>query len=257
MTLLVDHDNIPFDRVTVRAILERWIRAAHLASAVGESGVVDLRVRAYGGWFEGSTSSAARFAAMDFYQGPDGCPSILKHGGLFCRVAFEFAEQLVAFGPNVRVAGADAGLRITHTVATRASPHRIVASADAATCQQPDCQLQMVRRWLRKKRACTLRGCPHSFSDFFSRKEQKQVDVHLAVDLVGFVSSTAEPQLIGVVSDDADLLPAILFAAQHKPTGCWLFALRFSSASSYMDSVLRDRGVRILDLSTDGRETGP
>jgi hypothetical protein len=73
----------------------------------------------------------------------------------------------------------------------------------------------------------------------------------MAADLIT-ASEHANPNIhIGLVSDDNDLLPAIAAASMRLRGNMSLTLLRFYAGSSYLDSYLVSRGVRIVQVKTD------
>jgi len=230
---LIDHENIPYDRVTVREIITCWLDAtSDIRNAVR---YVD--VRAYGGWFQESSASRARFLAADFYQ---RCPTVLLHNGLLCHLTFSFADKL--FKPSELFAR-DSEPFISHTVAVRSTPLHVQRNS-GAICAEEDCELPSVKKWIKKRRACLKPACPHAFDAFFIRYEQKQVDVHLATDLLRACQSDIDDLI--VVSEDWDLLPAFLACVEDRRPHQRLTILRFRQTGTYLDAMLLARGARIV-----------
>ena len=206
---LLDHENIPFQAVTVADIVEQWLDSRSAPSSTSE--LVHVLIRAYGGWFEEQRSTRARFLAADFYQ--TSCPSVFRHGRSLCKLSFEFADFLAPIG------GAEHNrppIRITHSLVTRSSPQVLNLRTPQIQCNEDGCQLRVVRQWLRRRRACSKPHCPHAFSDVFMRREQKQVDVHLAVDLMLLAVSQDVDDYLVVVSDHSDLTPALAAAGSDR-----------------------------------------
>ena len=218
--ILIDHSNIPWDTISVTDILRQWTRP--MASDSATRFVMFLVVRAYGGWFDGDLTSSDRFAAATFYQ--DTCPALFETGKMTASVRFEFADTLSPWGVTVA-----SRLAITHTVASRRAPGRYLLTK-AATCTNAKCQLKLLRKWSRSKRACQEPTCKMDFADCVVRPEQKQVDVHMALDLVAAAGSGLF-QSIAVASDDADLA-----------------LLRIAAPISYLDGRLTSLGVRLVRI---------
>lgn len=234
LSLLLDHDNIALEDVDVRKLIHSWLD--RIAERLPPSGVLTILARAYGGWFLGDHASDARFKAMDFYQ--NAFPSVMMHKGRFIRLSFEFADFLL---------GVPDPVRITHTVVSRASPQYVTVQSAAPACAEQDCELKAVRTWIRRRRACAKPGCPHGFESFFERREQKQVDVHIAVDLLSLVNgSEGADRHIALATDDADLLPSVIAAAASRNGKTSLTLVRALKHRSYIDSALESQGVEIL-----------
>lgn len=235
MWLLLDHDNIPYQRVSLRTILEEWL----LGVPSLPDGVVDVTVRAYGGWFCDTTTTEARFVAAKFYQ--ENCPTLLRLQDRYFRMRFEFADQLLAPKHG-------AALQITHTVIMRTQRQQLRIKANAPACSEANCELRRLKSWLRKRRACTLSTCPHDHAAYFERKEQKQVDVHLSVDAITAAELLGPNEHLAIASDDADIIPAAAGAAQRLKDSQTLTLIRFDRTSTYLDSELRRRRARIVLL---------
>lgn len=244
LLLLLDHANIPFDRSGPTDLVRAWLDCLISDSRIPHCGLLSIAIRAYGGWFLGDSVSDERFRAAEMYQRE--CPLLFEHRGVYCRVRFEFADALLAGGHG------DAALsnaRITHTVGTRTKPPRIWPVADPPPCTEPDCELPSLRRWLRRQRGCPRRGCERDFAACFRRREQKQVDVHLAIDILTAVLRRPGPIHLGVASDDMDLLPAILSAGALRGAASSLTVLRFDTTQTYMDDHLAQADVKIVRLA--------
>jgi hypothetical protein len=90
---------------------------------------------------------------------------------------------------------------------------------------------------MRNQRACFKPECPRSFADHFARREQKQVDVHIAVDLMTLAECNDLCRHIAIASDDTDLLPAIAAAGARLAANRTLTALRFSAGTRCVDGI--------------------
>jgi hypothetical protein len=237
--LLLDHDNVEQSGVGLLTLIHTWIDSAgtHLQA----TGVMSLLVRAYGGWFQDTRTSPARIRASEFYQ--EATPSILRRNGRYYSLSFEFADHLAA---STIGAGLADPMRITHTVARRAAALQVKILNDKQQCTEPDCELKATKKWIRKKRACTRISCPVDFRSAFERTEQKQVDVHLALDLLEFLKHTTGQ--VALASDDADLLPAVALALLNGVAQDRLTLLRCGEGSSYLDGAARAGGVRIAQV---------
>jgi uncharacterized LabA/DUF88 family protein len=86
------------------------------------------------------------------------------------------------------------------------------------------------------------------FKDQFERQQQKQVDVHLATDILTWAYNWESSCHLAIASDDVDLVPAIgaaLLARQKQPR---ITLLRFRTSSSYLDGELLDLGARLMKV---------
>lgn len=240
LTLLVDHDNVPFDRISPRQLITTWLES--IDDLLAEQALVTVTLRAYGGWFLERNVTESRFAAAEFYQ--RSLPIVFFHYGRPCKVAFQFADTLI----SERGWSDEGSVRITHTVAVRPCAQYMKVVPGVEPCDVEDCELTAIRKWARVRRACTYRECPNWFSDYFERKEQKQVDVHLSIDLLLAAGAAETGEHVAVASEDWDILPAIAASADRVSNDVSLTVLRFRPGSTYLDSSLEKRGVRIATL---------
>jgi hypothetical protein len=240
--ILLDHDNIPFESVSLRQILETWF--GRIPQGLLPAGTVSIKVRSYGGWYRQSQTSEGRFKASEFYQ--DECPSMMKARNRYWRLHFEFADKLLmpAGAEPIQVPPS-----ITHTVAVRASAENVVARIGAAPCPETDCQLRSVKKWIKLRRACTRTACPYEFKDQFERLQQRQVDTHLATDLMTWAYTWDRACRLAVASDDIDLLPALGAAALVRQNSQSLTQVRFFTQSTYLDATLASLGVSLVNAS--------
>jgi uncharacterized LabA/DUF88 family protein len=237
LRLLIDHDNVDLTSSSLSSLLIKWI--AELDQYLAAGSVITVRVRAYGGWFSGVSASEARYKAAQFYQSQ--LPSAFRADGHLCRLAFEFADYLSQSTDGIPPH------RVSSTVVTRSKPMMMKQRQPRLSCQLPGCELDRVRKWLQKAKACSHPDCPHPFTDAFERLEQKQVDVHIALDLVHFSENAREVEHIALVSDDLDLLPALVAAKRRLRTETsTITVIRSLAPSAYMTDTLADEGVLLL-----------
>jgi uncharacterized LabA/DUF88 family protein len=240
--LLIDHDNVHFDRFGLLDLLNVWITTN---DGYHSPGIIPVTVRAYGGWYREDLTSEARYRASEFYQ--ETCPSVVFRCDRYFRLNFEFAENLI-----VPSESSITPPRITHTVVLRPAAQDVSIQQTAPPCGETGCQISVMRRWIRRRRACTRPGCPHPFSAQFTRTEQKQVDVHLAVDFITVARQMRAGDQIAIISDDADLLPAIASAAVSTCLADQISLIRCTAITFYLDNYLTKLGVRILRASEPG-----
>lgn len=240
LQLLIDHHNVPYDKITLRSLIETWIFEVYDELSTGSH--ASIRVRSYGGWYQGASTTNDRFSAAEMYQ--TICPSTFRHRNTFFSISFEFADEVIN---PVLPFSKQGAIPIRHTLVSRTSPQRYIKAAQRSACEIPECKLKEVYRWMKKKRACMKPACPISFSDAFKRLEQKQVDIHLAIDTLCLSNAQQGNVHLAVVSDDIDLLPAYAasVANQRSATFC---VIRCQANKTYLDDFLTSNGVRILNV---------
>jgi hypothetical protein len=235
--LFVDHDNVPWQEVGVSQLICCWLSKM---LRTGISGALDVRLRAYGGWFAGNIASDGRYAALGFYQ--ESCPAVLKLGSAFVRITFEFADSLLPAPYS-----AQGAVPIRNTYVVRASGQVLKPRSGPQTCNEADCEIKRMRRWVGRRRACPKNGCPLSFSECYVREEQKQVDVHLAVDLLQTAWLSGNTTHLAVASDDSDLLPALV-APARGPYRASVAHLRYNLKTTYLDQELQAAEVHLIQV---------
>lgn len=234
--LLVDVDNLPGDDCLVARLCESWI--GMIPEVLPPSGTADLHVRYYGGWWDGYTASPARHESARVLE---KVPAFLRISERYWRVQFHFADETLApTGP---------GVAVRETFVRRPAHELGIKRSGEPICLDEDCRLKECRTWIRRRRACSLSRCALPFGEAWLRAEQKQVDVHLAADLITLAAGWKTPVHVAIASDDIDFAPALVAAAVSNSALESLCHLRCARVSSYMDSVLRESGVRIANVS--------
>ena len=236
---LIDHDNVATYLPQLSAFLHTWVSS--VASEFHLPTVGDITVRAYGGWWREEMASEARFSAAKAYS--VHCPALIKTEGHYWRVRFEFADRLLL--PK----GSRPGIpTIQHTVVSRPAPPLSIAKALGGTCGEAGCELTRCRRWIFSRRGCTRNACPQTFGQVWVRTEQKQVDTHLAVDLLQLCSLWHESVHVSLLSSDVDFLPALAASSAVNRSAVSLTHVRTEVRATYLDDFLTRFGVRIVHL---------
>lgn len=233
---LIDHDNVPISRLSVTDLLTQWL--ASLPPEDEDLPVQDLLVRAYGGWWYESNVSNSRYQAAATYAAH--CPAMLRVRGRYWRILFEFADTLLA--PSATPLGP----RIDNTFVLRPAPQLFLPRQPELACLEQDCEALRLRKWVRQRRGCTRKACPKSFGDLWFKPEQKQVDIHLALDLLTLNGPMSAVRHLSVASDDIDFAPALWLASAALPEYRTLTSIRFSTSPPYFDAHLQDTKVTIL-----------
>jgi Uncharacterized conserved protein len=237
MVALMDYKNLQASGCNLSDALVCWLQQAVETNLSGP--VVDVYVRTYGAWFDGTAPSEERTQALLYYQAH--MPSLFAVGKRMFRAHLRFAEGLVS---TSRVSSGADRFVFTHTSVVRPSEVTSAIKKNTEACTVPSCRLADVRRWISRRKACLEHGCPSPYSKFFERREQKQVDVHIAVDLLESVNSTYK---LALVSADNDFLPALM-AFASRGDGSRLTWIRPHGEITYMDAFLRSSGITITNL---------
>lgn len=247
LMLFIDHDNTIETDSAIRTLIEKWLLA--IDDKLPSGATLSMHIRAYGGWFSGDSVTDARFIAAKYYQ--TNCPAIFSYNGRIYRILFEFADHLLASeGRETPLCS----IRITHTVVYRSAAQYIKIREGSEPCTEEGCQLKDIRRWIIRKRACPRSSCPRLFSEYFEHKQQKQVDVHLALDAVSCAIAANPGDHLAIASDDWDLLPAIAAASLKLSPESSISILRRKKKGTYLDNSLRALSVKLLDIEEEDRE---
>lgn len=234
---LLDHDNVAPNLQHLPSYLNAWLDVVSREHNIAT--IEDLIVRSYGGWWREEHASDSRFAAAQDYS--QYCPALISTAGHYWRVRFEFADSLLTPAGN-----SAAVPTFHHTVVSRPAPPLSISDVGGPVCTEQDCEIQKCRRWLYRRRGCTRNACPQNFGRVWVRTEQKQVDTHLAIDLVQLCRSWPEQVHVALFSDDVDFLPALTASIIGNRSATSVTHVRIAGRSTYLDPFLTANGVRIL-----------
>lgn len=236
--ILIDYNNLANAPAKLTDAFTAWLSNSPLAASAGA--VVDISVRAYGGWYNETQPTDERSEAIAYFQ--KELPSLFVAGHRYFRTHLEFADSLVEIPQSH--AGHTTKPRFTHTVALRPAELTTTVKPGAAACTIPNCRLVETRRWVRRRKACLEPGCALTYSTCFERREQKQVDVHLAADLLIGSRITNE---LALISADMDFVPAVVGAALFNPSTrtTWI---RPKGTGCYLDPYCASLGVHLHNL---------
>jgi len=243
MLLLLDHENVPAAKRTPETLIVPWLADLQRRQLISPSPVLTVTTRIYGGWYSGHSVAPTRYDAMTFYS--EKWPAIVAiTPGQLVRCSIEFADYLLETSSGL----SPKRPKITNTFAVRAAPPRLGLTETFKTCSEIDCQRPRIRKWLSKGRGCTSDGCPNAFSDCFIRREQKQVDMHLAVDLLEACIYGHGIEHVALASDDIDFIPAVALALRRKrPTMSSLSLVRGAAQRPlYCEADFRDLGCQVV-----------
>lgn len=194
--VLVDYDNV---HSSLRARGLRHL-SQNIGNAIGPSLLGPnprLRVRLYGGWFDGRT----RTRRADHLIGEVGTfPMTIVVGTGALRVTvIVSAELALGLLDEPRVS-------LTHTFRQRGGAGSIQSYA-SAMCKVPgSCPLTPMTTLLSSGR-CPEAGCTVETEHVLARPEQKLVDTMLTADLI--TAALHSEKVIAIVSTDDDMIPGI------------------------------------------------
>jgi uncharacterized LabA/DUF88 family protein len=231
--LLIDFDNLPDVGVTLTSTVGDWLRG--LEPLLPPHAILDATLRSYGGWWDGNAVSPARETAAGILL---GMPALVRTESRYWRVHYQMADALLSTTAE--------SIDIRETYVRRRVPSLTIAPGALAACDNLACEVGKCRSWFFRKRACTQKRCKLQFGDVWERSEQKQVDVHLATDLLLASIGAGEETHLAVASDDSDFLPALAAVTKIAPNIGSLSHLRLARQRSYLDHFLVAAGVTIV-----------
>ena len=184
-----------------------------------------ISCRLYGGWYE---NGRATDHAEILNRALQNQPKRLKRK----RLRFELADRLLD-APSTP---------LPSSVQRRERFPAIKMALPAAACGAPaTCAMSRIQAALENQR-CTESGCSVSFADVSSVREQKGVDVHMALDLMAL---GRERESTTLITDDFDLVPpALLFGTQSPERFLWV-SLKNTTA---IEVFLTRSGIRFATL---------
>lgn len=201
MLLLIDYDNV--DQAERRSGLDHVLRKA--VSLVDRPGlnVLSVRVRLYGGWYEGgmltrlgqTLGAELRAISPVRYVSPHIDQPILVRG--------ELAVSILA-APKALV---------SNTFRKKGYPRNL-------RCEQrpwlecvdnSNCPLAAVQRFVESD-SCDASGCWVRPAHILHKQEQKVVDSMMVADIIDY--ATTPESIVGVVSRDDDIWPGLYMACR-------------------------------------------
>lgn len=203
MKIIVDYDNLVSDwkgakRADIEYIIDRIIDKIDF---VNIANVDALEFKIYGGWFSGRkmTKTALDLSAKIRSSFPKAFEVFLgEHEKKKILARVEITTGLSYRG----------GLDIYNTRRKRdVSFLKRSKHPSSMGCRKDNCGLEIVWKTLTSG-VCPSGNCPAKVDDMVGLEEQKQVDTMMCVDLLEFRGSDVD--LVGIVSSDDDLFPAVL-----------------------------------------------
>lgn len=202
MNILIDYDNVRRQH-TSRGLVYVADRLLQVAFSTPQVSPRQVRMRLYGGWYEGNALSrrAQDLAAEVMAE----FPRVMHHGSVSVQVHMELAYSLEI----------EPARHILHTYRRSGHVDHVACRPPiAAGCAEPACVLEPMYRFLTTG-SCPLPSCPLEPSDLLFRQQQKLVDSMLTADII-FLAQHPPP--LCVVSSDDDLWPGVRTALlQGKP----------------------------------------
>lgn len=198
MLVLVDYDNlqqIERNRGIVH-VISKILNAVEIVTALSSR----VRVRLYGGWYEGAHLSRVAQQLSADIQAAYPAPLVVLRAGAAASV---IVSVEMAYSLEI-----DPGRALESTYRRRSPPPTLRSHSTPYTgCVSPaTCTLNCIEPLLRT-RNCLASGCTVGIDQVFYRPEQKLVDTMLTSDIIHAAMSLSD--VITVVSSDDDMWPGI------------------------------------------------
>lgn len=201
MLLLIDYDNV--DYLERRSGLDHVLRKAVSLFDDGSLVLASVRVRLYGGWYEGgnltrlgqSLSAELRAVCPITYQSPHSSKPILLRG--------ELATSILA-APRALV---------SNTFRKKGYPRNLKCEQRpwGSCVDNQNCPLGVIQKFFEDE-VCGASGCGVRPDEVLHKHEQKVVDSMMVADLIDYAASPGS--IVGIVSRDDDVWPGIYMACR-------------------------------------------
>ncbi len=214
--ILVDFCNLYNRELQSDALNNAWVKCA-LNEVVDLAikavpGTDDLKVRLYGGWIEDGTDTKHASLLMGEGNIQSFFPIVHSSGGRILRGSIELARTILC---------APAATWFS-TQKVRKDIPRLILSPEfrAAGCSETrdECLFRRMAHVTKRNRKCPKGNCGFKTGEVFMTTEQKMVDTMMACDILHLAMS-AEPCTIIMVTDDTDIIPALVMAGMTSQYG--------------------------------------
>ena len=193
---------------------------------------IEVRFRLYDGWFDEAGSPTDLYSMARAYVS-SAYPMRQRNARIFASLAD---------GP----VSDRSGTRLLHTLRVEAGLPRFTWDSFEPTpleCALPRaCTAKGLERWLRGHCPERPSGCPVATAQVVTHRRQKLVDTLLVADAVWLAS---EGNHVAVVSNDEDMIPALVTARQFESRVFWL--CRGGLARPTYRAVLNSHEVECLE----------
>jgi hypothetical protein len=223
--VLVDYDNL--EPATKSQGLVSVARSIDAALQANVSGIDDLRIRLYGGWYQGAVLTR-RAGSLSQEIGASFPIPLRKTTGGFRYLRCELAATLLC-SPNDL---------LESTFRSRAGIRSRLTRKFPSWCiNQQGCSIQAMVHWSHGN--CPAPGCTVKSNESFEFFEQKLVDGQICSDVLYLALSGNDT--ICVVSGDDDLVPALMMGGKYGN----VIHLRQIGVTTVYDRILTNHRVQV------------
>jgi hypothetical protein len=231
MNVLVDYDNVRQQHRS-RGLVYVADRMLQAISSVHPGLPARVRIRLYGGWYEGaSPSHRAQDLASEILA---EFPRMIPAAGVLVRTEVELAYSLEI----------EPSRHLWHTYRRYASTTDVACHSPATVgCSRMACALSSTYLFLSTGH-CPEPGCLLEPRDVLFKRQQKLVDTMLTADLIHLAQS--DPRSLCIVSSDDDLWPAVRTALLHGKAVIHVHTLPGRSTPRYYSAGAGSHYVQAL-----------
>lgn len=223
MLLLIDYDNV--DQSERRAGLDHVLRKA--VSLVDRPGLnlSSVRVRLYGGWYEGDMLTRLGQSLGAELRAVSPVRYISPHTGHPVLIRGELAVSILA-APRTLVG---------NTFRKKGYPRNLRCEQRPwlSCIDNLNCPLGAVQRFVESD-ACDASGCAVRPEDVLHKQEQKVVDSMMVADLI---DGAAAGSVVGVVSRDDDVWPGLYMACRTAAEVIHVSTVKSLRVPKYYQSI--------------------
>lgn len=200
-----------------------------------------IDVRVYGGWYQQGSLTDKASTAFTLLSGID-CATPLQNGERWVRWRME--NVISAYGTNHFW---------DNTYRQKNGLPRIVVKTDAhrdkCGIDKMHCPVEIVKKISKGAgKICQVEDCTLKAEDIFQTFGQKMIDTMMACDILT-IGDEPETEAIAVMTDDVDLLPALVVSSLKNNRVCYYIATHNNQhATQDFPTMLNPYNIKSLIL---------
>lgn len=200
-----------------------------------------VEIRVYGGWYQQGALTDKASAAFTLLSGID-CTIPLQNHGRWVRWGLE--NVISAYGTNHFW---------DNTYRQKNGLPRIIINTDVQRercgIDKIHCPVEIVKKISKgSEKICHVDGCTLKAGDIFQTFGQKMIDTLMACDILT-IAEEAETDAIAVMTDDVDILPALVVSSmKYNQVGYYVATHNNQHATQDFPQILNPYNIRTLIL---------
>ena len=207
-----------------------------------KSEVTTVEMRFYGGWtIQNSLTDRASQLLINIGIVNEKVYPVLDR---FVSVNCELATNLINYRDLV----------ISNTLRQRNGTRRLRINREmlSETCElnRSCCPIHILNKFTRKKnKICSVEDCTCQQNQAFLQNEQKQVDTHIACDILDSIEDNDVKGIL-MISGDVDILPPMLLASARSPGSDLNYILpkRIEKNNDKLLAYIKSFGINTYEL---------